>query len=198
MMLVVCIALLAATVATTAGSIALGAWVPLGERPAATAPPLPDPGQAGAPTYADFLDDIRAGRVIHVNQSGETLFVTKADGGYDVTLDNPDVDVVADMTGAANETGASLPTYSRDGGSEDLGERTYEELLADVALGRVVDVSQSGSQLSCSLFNGYYFVDLADPDVDVLGDIEAAAASGGVRPPAYSKYPAEGVFPIDE
>ena len=190
LVLVVCLALLAATLATTVGSIALGAWTPLGERPAPTTGPgqLPGPGD-GDVTYADFLDDVRSGSVVHVNQSGPELNVSTQDGGYLVVLESPDLDVVGDITGAAVDGGVSPPSYSVDGQMEDLGERTYAEMLEDVAAGRLQDVSQSGATLSCSGFGGYYVVALDDPGHDVLGDIEAAAAEAGIPPPPYSKYP---------
>ena len=189
---VVCLVILIGTAATTAASIGLGAWQPAGERPAPTArPDVPEPGFPEPPPedYAGFLEQVQAGEVLHVDFTDGMLSVSTSNSGYQVELPPGVDDPYPDIVNAATLGGVQPPPYTVDGQQENLGERTYEEMLADVEAGRLVDVAQYGTDLTCSMGSGFYLVVIDDASADVLGDIEAAAEAGGVAPPGYSKYP---------
>jgi hypothetical protein len=191
LVLAACVTVLVGAFLATASSIALGAWTPLGERPAPTSTPQSG-GPIGGPgevTYERFLADVQSGDVQHVDfVEGERLDVSTNEAFYQLVLPDGVTDPFADMTTAAAQGSVRVPTFTVNGAQEDLGERTYEQMLDDVAAGRLYDVSQTDRQLSCSGALGFYLVLLEDPEADVLGDIEAAAADGGVPAPSYSKY----------
>jgi len=61
----------------------------------------------------------------------------------------------------------------------------YGEFLDDVRAGRVFDVFQDINVLQVNAEDGFYVVQLPFGEPDVFGDIQAAAAAGGVPTPAF-------------
>lgn len=61
----------------------------------------------------------------------------------------------------------------------------YGEFLDDVRAGRVFDVFQDIDELQVNAEDGFYTVQLPFGEPDVFGDIQAAAAAGGVPTPAF-------------
>ncbi len=59
--------------------------------------------------YSQFLTDVGAGSVQHVEQQQSTLTVTKKDGTYQVTVPTVLTPVLTDMQTAAKSTGVTLP-----------------------------------------------------------------------------------------
>lgn len=188
--LAICVALVLGPAVALAGGTVLGSWKPAGPQaaPPATTPEPELPGSE-ATGYGEFLDDVRAGHVLDVFQSGLDLSVSTQDGGYQVRVPDPSVDVIADIESAALESGIPPPAYFNE--SEPPMEPqplTYEEMLEQVRTGRVRDVLHQGDRLQVSTNTRVFEVEVPLKK-EVLADIEAAAASGGVPAPPYTKVP---------
>lgn len=182
------VALVAGSVVVLVAGVALGAWQPAGPaaRPAATANPGPGFGNV---EYGEFLDDVRAGRVFDVYRDGDLLQVNAADGPYTVELPPGDPDVYDDMGEAATAGGVPVPGFSTASDPDDTPEPlSYAGLLEQVREGRVHDVLHDGDRLMVAAVDGTKDVGVP-AGVDVLDDLEAAAAAGGVPPPTYTKIP---------
>jgi len=195
--LALCLVVAIGPLVTTGIAVALGGWVPAGPVVATPRPGPFQPGQPGGPRsgpgsvdYDAFLDDVRTGRVMDVMDVDGRLAVTTTDGGYEVFVTDPSLDVLADMEAAAAEGGVDVPAYGSDDGPQAGPPRTYEAFLDDVRGGRISDVVHEGDHLTVGGRNRTYEVTLPDGTIDVLRDIEEAAAAGGVSPPAYTKVPA--------
>lgn len=189
--LALCVALIAGSAVALVAGVAMGAWQPAGPvaRPAAPGNPgNPGPGSGGV-EYGEFLDDVRVGRVFDVYREGDTLQVNAADGPYTVQLPPGDPDVYDDMEAAASAGGVPTPGFTTAGGPGEPAEPvSYAELLELARDGRLYDVFHEGDRLMVTAVDGTK--DVAVPaGVDVLDDLEAAAADGGVPPPAYTKVP---------
>jgi hypothetical protein len=188
--LVLAIVLVAGSVAALVGGVALGMWQPAGpSHPTTTAPPG---AGSGGQEYGDFLDDVRAGRVLDVFQDGNELQVSTSDGGYTVGLPPGEPDVFSDMQAAAQAGGVPVPAFSSSSGPNTGPPKpmSYPELLEEVTAGRVYDVFHEGDRLMVSTFEGPREVDVPN-GVDVLDDLERAAAEGDVAAPSYTKVPGE-------
>jgi hypothetical protein len=186
--LAVSIALVAGSVVALVAGVAMGAWKPAGPvaRPSAPA----NPGVVtGTVEYGEFLDDVRAGRVFDVYREGDILQVNAVDRPYTVQLPPGDPDVFDDMGDAAAAGGVPTPGFTTATGPDDSPEPlSYEELLDQVREGRIYNVVHDGDRLMVDAVDGTK--DITVPaGADVLDDLEAAAAEGGVSPPAYTKVP---------
>jgi hypothetical protein len=184
------VALVAGSVLVLVVGVALGAWQPAG--PVARPPATANPGAgSGNVEYGEFLDDVRAGRVFDVYRDGDLLQVNAAEGPYVVELPPGDPDVYVDMGEAAAAGGVPIPGFSTATGPDDSPEPlSYDDLLDQVRDGRIYDVFHHGDRLTVTAVDGTK--DVAVPaGADVLDDLEAAAAAGGVQPPAYTKIPTE-------
>jgi hypothetical protein len=84
--------------------------------------------------------------------------------------------------GAWQPAGPSRPTPT-PGNVQDL--REYGEFLDDVRAGGVQDAFQNGDRLEVNATAGGYTVQLPPGDPDIFGDMEAAAAAGGVPMPGF-------------
>ncbi len=200
--LAVCFVLLGGTVLATAGSIAVGAWQPVWDRPDPTPNPGdPGPGGPGGPidppggpdgqaTYEEFLDEIRSGTVNFVYHDSFSMFAETSFGGFNVDAPSDDTDVYADIVEAAAEGGVAPPRYVRDGVEVPLDERTYSQFLDDVRTGSVFFVSELGDDLAYETETGLHAITDAPPDGDILRDIRAAAEEAGVPAPPYNWSPA--------
>jgi len=186
--LAVSIALVAGSVVALVAGVATGAWKPAGPvaRPSAPA----NPGVVtGTVEYGEFLDDVRAGRVLDVYRDGNILQVNAMDQPYTVQLPPGDPAVYDDMEAAATAGGVPVPGFTTAGGPGVPAEPlTYAELLEQVKAGRIYDVFHDGDRLMVNAVDGEKEVTVP-PDADVLNDMEAAAEAGGVPPPAYTKVP---------
>ena len=197
--LAVCFALLGGTVLATAGSIAMGAWQPVWDRPDPTPNPnQPGPGgpigpQPGGPdgqaTYEEFLDEIRSGTVNFVYQDEFSFFAETSFGGFQVELPSADTDVYSDIIEAAAEGGVAPPRYVRDGVETPLDQRTYSQFLDDVRAGAAFYVSELGDDLAYETETGLHAITDVPPDANVLRDIRTAAEEAGVAPPSYNWSP---------
>jgi hypothetical protein len=65
------------------------------------------------------------------------------------------------------------------------GAIAYDEFLAEVRAGRVYDVYRDGEILQVNGAEQPYTVEVPAGDPDVFGDMQAAAASGGVTMPGF-------------
>ena len=182
------VALVAGSIVALVAGVALGAWQPAGPVARPSAPANPGP-VSGTVEYGEFLDDVRAGRVFDVYREGDTLQVNAADRPYTVQLPPGDPDVYDDMDAAATAGGVPIPGFTTAGGPDDPPEPlSYAELLQQVQAGRIYDVFHEGDRLMVTAVDGAKDVPVP-ADADVLDDLEAAAAAGGVPPPAYTKVP---------
>jgi hypothetical protein len=182
------VALVAGSVVILVAGVALGAWQPAGPvaRPTGTATPG---AGSGTVEYGGFLDDVREGRVFDVYREDDILQVNAADRPYTVQLPPGDPDVYDDMGEAATAGGVPIPGYSTAAGPDDSPEPlSYAVLLEQVRAGRIHNVFHEGDRLMVDAVDGGKDVTVPD-GVDVLDDLEAAAAAGGVSPPAYTKVP---------
>jgi hypothetical protein len=166
--------------------ITAGVWQPRGAPPPARATQQPGPISIGGRSYDQFLDDVRAGRVVHASQEGDLVQVDTVEGAYTVDAP-PGADVFSDIHAAANDGGVAVPPFDMTGSAPvAIG---YDEFLDEVREGQIADVTQQGSQLNASGDTRQFLVTVPSADTDVLHDIETAAAAGGVSPPFYSKAP---------
>ena len=200
--LAVCFVLLGGTVLATAGSIAVGAWQPVWDRPDPTPRPnLPDPGGPGDPngppggpdgvvTYEEFLDEVRSGTITYVYHDSFQLHAETNFAGFSVELPNDDTDVYGDIVEAAAEGGVAPPRYIRDGVEVPLDERTWSQFLDDVRIGAVFFVSELGDQLAYETETGLHGITDVPPGTDVLREVRAVAEEAGVQPPGYNWSPA--------
>jgi hypothetical protein len=183
------VALVAGSVVALVAGVAMGAWKPAGPVARPSTPANPGGVVSGAVEYGEFLDDVRAGRVADVYRDGDILQVNAEAGPYAVQLPPGDPDVYEDMEAAASAGGVPVPGFTTAGGPDEPREPvTYAELLELTRAGRVYDVFHEGDRLMVTAVDGPKDVSVP-PDVDVLNDLEAAAAAGGVPPPAYTKIP---------
>jgi hypothetical protein len=182
------VALVAGSVVALVAGVALGAWQPAGPVARTSAPA--NPGVvSGTVEYGEFLDDVRAGRVVDVFRDGDILQVSAVDRPYTVQLPPGDPDVFDDMGEAAAAGGVPIPGFTTAAGPDDSPEPlSYAELLDQVREGRIYNVVHDGDRLMVDAVDGTKDITVP-PDVDVLDDLEAAAAAGGVPPPAYTKVP---------
>lgn len=182
------VALVAGSVVALVAGVALGAWQPAGPVARPSSPANPGAG-SGTVEYGEFLDDVRAGRVFDVYRDGNTLQVNAVDRPYTVQLPPGDPDVYDDMDAAATAGGVPIPGFVTAGGPDVPREPlSYAELLDQVRAGRIYDVFHEGDLLRVTAVDGDKDVTVPS-DADVLDDLEAAAAAGGVPPPAYTKVP---------
>jgi hypothetical protein len=83
--------------------------------------------------------------------------------------------------GSPSRDAAETPTP----GGIQLGARSYEQFLDDVREGAVVSASQQGDLVQVEAVFGAYTV-TAPAGVDVYGDMQGAAETGGVEVPSYN------------
>jgi hypothetical protein len=199
--LAVCFVLLGGTVLATAGSIALGAWQPVWDRPDPTRGPV-EPGQGpigpppgggdGEATYEEMLDEVRAGTVRtirHDTVGGVFLYAESEFYGVMVIPPDDDADVYADIEAAATEAGVAVPLYFLNGVPANVEERPYAEFLEQVRAGQVHFVTQTGDILSYETDQGPLGVMGAPEAGQVIRDIREVADEAGVMPPAFAWNP---------
>jgi hypothetical protein len=179
------VALIAGSVVALVAGVALGAWQPAGPVSRPSAPANPGGGPATV-EYGEFLDDVRAGRVSDVYREGNILQVNSVDRPYTVQLPPGDPDVYGDMEAAATAGGVPIPGFTDP--NDPPEPLSYAELLEQVRAGKIYDVFHEGDRLMVTAVDGAKEVTVP-AGADVLNDLEAAAAAGGVPPPAYTKVP---------
>ena len=199
--LAACFVLLAGTVLATAGSIALGAWQPVWDRPDPTpGPVVPGPGPIGPPpgggdgeaTYEEMLDEVRAGTartIRHDTVGGVFLYIESDFYGVMVIPPEDGTDIYADIEAAAAEGGVPPPVYYLNGMPNNIAERTYTEFLDDIRAGRVHFVTQVGDQLSYETDEGPLGVTDPPEAGVVIQDIRTTAEEAGHIPPGFNWNP---------
>jgi hypothetical protein len=89
--------------------------------------------------------------------------------------------------GAWQPAGPTRPATPPPGDSPGGGSGTleYDDFLGEVRAGRVYDVYRDGDVLQVNGAEQPYIVQLPPGDPDVFGDMQAAAATGGVTMPGF-------------
>jgi hypothetical protein len=89
--------------------------------------------------------------------------------------------------GAWQPAGPTRPATPPPGNAPGFGSGTleYDDFLAEVRAGRVYDVYRDGEVLQVNGAEEPYVVQLPPGDPDVFGDMQAAAATGGVTMPGF-------------
>ncbi len=103
---------------------------------------LANVGHVNAPVrgYTEFLDDVAAGQVTSVEQTGDTLTVTGPAGPYEVVAPSILTNVYGDMQAAADAAGVPLPEnlYSATSAPEPSWPEILLTMLIPLALLAVV------------------------------------------------------------